>query len=127
MDIYTASEQAYKNGYEAGVKLQQEEMQKLKSDIQECNILIDMQDKMLREQTEKIERLNKMQLLNVSNSEAFIKIISEMTVEKFVNELKEHYGQADILCPRRIVSVTYKELDNIVEKFKEGVKTNGRD
>lgn len=57
MDIYTATEQAYKNGYEAGVQSQQAEIEKLKKDIQECNILIDMQDKMLREQTAEIEEL----------------------------------------------------------------------
>lgn len=57
MDIYTATEQAYKNGYEAGVKSQQAEIEKLKKDIQESDILIDMQDKALQEQTAAIEEL----------------------------------------------------------------------
>lgn len=57
MDIYTATEQAYKNGYDAGIKSQQAEIERLKKDIQESDILIDMQDKALREQTELIEEL----------------------------------------------------------------------
>lgn len=57
MNEHDAMEQAYKNGYEAGVKSQQAEIERLKEENRENDILIEMQDEMLREQTAVIEEL----------------------------------------------------------------------
>lgn len=35
-------------------------------------------------------------------------------IKEFADMLKTKYSQADILCPRRIVSLTEKDLDNLV-------------
>lgn len=41
-------------------------------------------------------------------------------VKGFAERLKTKYSQADILCPRRVVSLTEKELDNFVKEMVGG-------
>ena len=38
-------------------------------------------------------------------------------IKEFAERLQEKYSQADILCPRRIVSLTEKDLDNLVKEM----------
>jgi hypothetical protein len=38
-------------------------------------------------------------------------------IKEFAERLKEKHSQADILCPRRIVSLTEMELDNLVKEM----------
>ena len=38
-------------------------------------------------------------------------------IKEFAERLKEKYSQADILCPRRIVSLTEKDWDNLVKEM----------
>ena len=38
-------------------------------------------------------------------------------IKEFAKKLKEQYSQADILCPRRIVSITEKGLDSLVKEM----------
>ena len=38
-------------------------------------------------------------------------------IKKFADRLKEKYSQVDILCPRRIVSLTEKDLDDLVKEM----------
>jgi hypothetical protein len=38
-------------------------------------------------------------------------------VEDFAKRLKEKYSQADILCPRTLVCLTGKELDELVKEM----------
>ena len=46
----------------------------------------------------------------------FIHEIKAEAIKEFAERLKEKYSQADILCPRRIVSLTEKDLDNLIEE-----------
>lgn len=37
-------------------------------------------------------------------------------IKEFAESLKEKYSQADILCPRRIICLTEKDLENLVKE-----------
>ena len=48
------------------------------------------------------------------------KELSEVKAEaykEFVERLKEKFSQADILCPRRIISLTENELNNLLKEM----------
>lgn len=38
-------------------------------------------------------------------------------IKEFAERLKEKYSQADILCPRRIISLTENELNNLLKEM----------
>ncbi len=38
-------------------------------------------------------------------------------IKEFAEKLKDKYSQADILCPRRIISITEKGLDDFVKEM----------
>ena len=45
------------------------------------------------------------------------KEIRDKAIKEFAEMLKEKYSQADILCPRRIISLTENELNNLLKEM----------
>lgn len=68
---------------------------------------------------------NKMEMLEKSNDELYedyieaLKTRRDGAIREFARRLKVKYSQADILCPRRVISLTEKELYEFVEEMTE--------
>ena len=131
MDKYDVSEYSYKNGYEAGIKSQQAEIEKLKKDIQESDILIDMQDKVLREQTELIEQLQdenksirycyeQAKSYNDTLAESCEKNCKKFNMTTRANAIKDFAERLKGIitkCPKNFISITAKDIDNLVKEM----------
>lgn len=67
-----------------------------------------------------------MEMLEKGNDElceAYIEALKtrrDEAVREFARRLKAKYSQVDILCPRRVISLTEKDLYEFVEEMTEG-------
>ena len=80
---------------------------------------IEMLYETLDYRAEKIRDLQDMVAQNEGVLPRYENLIKAEAIKEFAERLKEKYSQADILCPRRIVSLTEKDLDNIVKEMEK--------
>ena len=90
--------------YKIVVKLMIEKLERLKDEIAEKDMYIDILEK---------------RLVLVDKFQHEVKAEA---IKEFAGRLKEKYSQADILCPRRIISLTEKELDDLVKEMVGGTE-----
>ena len=89
----------------------------------ECNDILHFALDLINRQKAEIERKDRilesyaLQYGTATDKEVLLKQAKAEAIKEFAEKLKEKYSQADILCPRRIISITEKGLDNLVKEM----------